>query len=286
MGPTFEAARMRVSKINWEYEDEYRPSHVLLVEEFIRRGHVFLDYIHKYPDRRVAVYSAANVIGAKLPIDLEETCLELNQIYGTASAICTFYLEWAYLLDQKVPVALQFHDLYEPIMKLYERGGRISYREYELVCRANGWPRNSAMILRNVPPRDIRDEALEEYDNAWFEREITNELKKYMDDFDLGKQKEEEIIAKILEQLKAYSHTTSKEIMIKVELAHWLLNHGNQAVPHLKDIKKELEQFKIDDQLEKWLPEAEKKDLVYAYGGHIERIKPFGSVKLVPFQYF
>ena len=257
MGKFFEAARSRIRMINWDYEDVYRPSHELLLKEYIRRGNQFLDFINKNPDRRIAVFSASDAIDANLPIDIEEYCTELNEIYGTAYSVCTFYLEWAYLLDQEEPVALKFYDLYEPIIKLYERGGRISYRENFLMCGSSEWPRNSARILRDIPPIDIQDEALEKFDREWFKEKITNEVMKY----DAGGQRVEKLVTYILERLRDYSHTSSKEIMIKVELARWLMKHGNRAVHYLGEIQKELMEFTIDKNLEKWLPEEEKKNL-------------------------
>lgn len=169
VGQTFEEARKRIRNINWEYEDDFRPSHPLLAAEFFRRGNLFLDYIHKDPDSRFTVFSAIHEIGADLPINIKETCPELEQITigWTAQYFCTFYLEWAYLVDQGEPIAVQFQDLYDPIIKLYERGGRIYYHHHELICGGSGFSRNLANF-RDIPPKDIRDEALEEEDKVWF----------------------------------------------------------------------------------------------------------------------
>lgn len=266
LGQYFEEARKRIRNINWEYEDDFRPSHPTLVAEFIRRGNVFLDYIYYNPDNRRAVFSAAQKLGINLPIDIEETCTELNQIkLATTQAICTFYLEWAYLADQGESIAIQFQDLYDPIIKLYQKGGTIFYRHGQLWCGGNAWGRNSAWMLREgCPPFDIRDEALAEEDKEYYLKEITNEVKKYSKNLNIEKPDSEEIAADILRRLQDYSHTSSKEIIIKVELAKLYLsqeiNDNNKATNHLQDIKKELEQFKLDD-LEKMLPEAETKDL-------------------------
>jgi hypothetical protein len=258
MGQHFEKAKKRIKDIYWHYKDDYRPSHAVLVVEFIRRGNVFLDYCKKDCNRRVAIFSAAQVIGADLPIDMKEVCKELNVIGGgTALVICSFYLERAYLVDQEVPEAMQFQDLYEPIIKLFERGGRVFYRHNELVCGGYGWTRNSALILRDSPPFDIGDKALIEEDNKWYRRSISNQAEKYIESNHLWKQSIDELADAIMKQLEPYNHSTSKEIVIAIELAERLFDHEATA-EQIADIKENLERCQRDS-LVYVQPEDEKK---------------------------
>lgn len=275
---TFESARNRIKKINWEYKDEFRPSHPILVAEFIRRGNLFLDHIQYNPDSRRAVFSATQKLGIDLPIDIEKVCTELNQIkMATTRAICTFYLEWAYLVDQGEPIAIQFQDLYDPIIKLYERGGNIYYRHHELNCGRNGWGRNSAKILRgDGPPFDISDEALAKEDKKYYLKRITDEIKRVSENLNMENSNYEEIASEIWDRLQDFTHTSSREIMIQVETAKWYLvqemNGNSGAIDHLQEIKKELEQFRLDE-LAKMLPESEINHLSTQITEILERLK-------------
>lgn len=165
MNTNFKQANERIKNINWENKNVDKPSHAILVTEFIRRGNVFLDFNSKDDNRR-AIFNAAEIINFDIPAQIKEECnklLNLNLDWVT-EYLCTFYLEWAYVVDKQIPIAMKFHDLYDPIIKLFERGGRISYHHNELVCGRDAWSRNSGAILRGVPPQDIRDEVLDALD--------------------------------------------------------------------------------------------------------------------------
>jgi hypothetical protein len=84
-------------------------------------------------------------------------------------------LEWAYLIDQELPIAIQFQDLYDPIIKLFERGGRIQYHHHELICGRYAWPRNPLHYPRIFEPKDIRDEVLDRIDIP-FSRVLINQI--------------------------------------------------------------------------------------------------------------
>ncbi|MGO4532716.1 hypothetical protein AB4Z30_26835 [Paenibacillus sp. 2TAF8] len=166
MNSNFEQARKRIKNINWDNKSLDKPSHTILVTEFIRRGNIFLDFNSKDDNRR-AVFNATEVIDYEIPAHIKEGCnglIEANVDWIT-EYLCTFYLEWAYVLDKQMPIALKFQDLYDPIIKLFERGGRISYHHNELVCGKHAWPRNSGLITRELPPQDIKDDVLDAIDN-------------------------------------------------------------------------------------------------------------------------
>ncbi|RJG21441.1 hypothetical protein [Paenibacillus thiaminolyticus] len=125
MNQALEKARFIVKNINWEFEEPNRPSHAVLLYEFLRRGSLFYDYINR-DSSRPAVFSAAEMCNIKLPIDIYEICDELNQIKDEClvKSTCKNYLEWAYLVGENIPVALNFQELYIPIIKLFYRGGK------------------------------------------------------------------------------------------------------------------------------------------------------------------
>lgn len=131
----FEQVRERIKSINWESTGKDKPSYSILVTEFIRRGNLFLD-LNSKDDNRRTVFNAAEILNFNIPFHVKEECSGLvnGNVDWVIEYLCTFYLEWAYVVDKQVPIALQFHDLYDPIIKLFERGGRISYHHNELVC--------------------------------------------------------------------------------------------------------------------------------------------------------
>ncbi|WP_052410004.1 Imm3 family immunity protein [Paenibacillus durus] len=271
MKKNFEEARTRIKNINWEYKVRNKPSHPVLVTEFIRSGNMFLDYNDYDPNNRRAIFSASLICKIDLPIDINGVCTELNEVKdGWAKMICTFYLEWSYLVDQEFPPALRFKDLYDPIIKLYERGGRISYHHHELVCGKYGWSRNSALILRNTPPLDIHDEILDEMDNAWYYNQRLD--RDYLDNLNIEQNSPEEVAGIILERLRACNNTLGENIIIQTTLGELLLNNGILAYEHLKIIKNKLEQFKMSD-LSVLLPDAEKEDLSFRIKEVLARLK-------------
>lgn len=146
-----------------------QPSHRELVAEFIRRGNLFLDYMNQDQENRRAVFNAPELVNAHIPVSIKDNYNDtIEKIPGgwVSKYMCTFYLEWAFLIDQKNPVAQLFTDIYDPVIKLYERGGVISYHHNELICGQYGWSRNSAFMLREHDPIDINDETLNKLDNS------------------------------------------------------------------------------------------------------------------------
>ncbi|MEK3876428.1 Imm3 family immunity protein [Paenibacillus sp. FSL M7-0420] len=166
MKTNLEQAKERILGIDWKIVSVDKPSHVILVTEFIRRGNMFLDFNSKDNNRR-AVFNASEIIDFRMPDSIKEENSRLLsvQLDWTTEYLCDFYLEWAYAMDKEVLIAHQFHDLYDPIIKLFERGGRISYHHNELICGNHAWGRSSGAITRDIPPQDISDEALDRIDD-------------------------------------------------------------------------------------------------------------------------
>lgn len=161
----FEKAKKRVRNINWEIKNYDKPSHAVLVTEFIRRGNIFLDS-NSIGDNRRAIFNAVEIIQFDVPSHIKENYIEQDNVNidWVVEYLCTYYIDWAYAVEQEIPIALKFHDLYDPIIKLFERGGRIGYHHNELICGTRGWPRNSGAITRDLLPQDISDETLNALD--------------------------------------------------------------------------------------------------------------------------
>lgn len=82
----------------------------------------------------------------------------------TIIKLCECYLEWSYLVDVKNEIAIKYNNLYEPIIKLFERGGKISYHKNELICGKIGWPRNCYTLPRKVFIKKISNDFLDNID--------------------------------------------------------------------------------------------------------------------------
>ncbi len=165
----FEEARTNIRNINWESEEPNKPSHGILLYEFLRRGSQFYDFIDREPKKRLAIFSAADMCGIKLPIEIYEYCDELNEIKDEwlVKSACKSYLEWAYLSGKNESVALKFQGLYDPIIKLFSRGGRIRYHNGELTCGSAARSRIISVKMSTVEPEDISQRALDKLDINW-----------------------------------------------------------------------------------------------------------------------
>lgn len=148
----FEKALQRINNIDWNIRKENLPSQVFLVTEFINRGNIFRDAYAPDNHIRKPIYSAAKVVGVeeetlvKVHKKVEE--LELLKHGWPVEFLCKFFLEWVWINSIQAKRDIRFDDLYEPIILLFERGGRISYHHNEMVCGKYGWPLNVYLFPR------------------------------------------------------------------------------------------------------------------------------------------
>lgn len=162
----FSKSCSRIEQINWDKAQYDKSSHKILVQEFIRRGNIFRDFYDSKNTKRLAVFSTAQIINATIPKEIQRIIEDKNLIeHGwTMAALCEYYLEWSYLIDINNEVAIEYSDLYEPVIKLFERGGRLSYHQNELICGKVGWPRNCYSFPRKVFIEEISDKILDNID--------------------------------------------------------------------------------------------------------------------------
>ncbi|MEK3849011.1 hypothetical protein BK143_11710 [Paenibacillus peoriae] len=258
----FEETRIRIKNIDWLNKEEDKPSHAILLFEFYRRRAIFLDHLSISTPVRRAFHSAAKESGIQLPVDIEAICHELELIKDDwlVKWTCLFSLEWAYLIDQKNPVALQFQDMYDPIIELFKRGGRVQYHHADIICGRLGRSRIPSSSLSSYEPKDIRNELLDEMDNAWYYNQISE--KNYLLNLTIEEDSAEKIAANLLEQLRDCKATLGDNVIIQTTLGELLLKNKIHAYEQLRIVKTELEQFKMDD-LKILLPDAEKEDLYF-----------------------
>jgi hypothetical protein len=165
----FEKAVQRIINIDWNCRRQDLPSHALLVTEFINRGNIFRDVY--CPDNKIRkpIYSAAQIIGVKeevlLHIQKKVEELELLKQGWTVEFLCKYFLEWEWIISVGEKIDASFEALYEPIILLFERGGRVSYHHNELVCGKYGWPQNVYSFPR-TEFSELNMERLDEIDRV------------------------------------------------------------------------------------------------------------------------
>ncbi|MCP1308415.1 hypothetical protein [Paenibacillus tyrfis] len=136
-----------------------------LIAEYYRRVVVLLQFMSK--DSASILMGMSKVIHPhNEPIDIDrllDICPNLKEIdFMILRIICCNYLQWCSLLDTGNPIAMKYHDIYEPMMKLIERGGgRISIHHHELVGGFGAFSRSISTSRGDMEEFDISDRALE-----------------------------------------------------------------------------------------------------------------------------
>ncbi|SFF33326.1 hypothetical protein SAMN04487969_1272 [Paenibacillus algorifonticola] len=166
MNKIFEEAKCIIQDINWSHREFNRPSYVILLSEHLRRGSLFYDYFHK-DSMRTLVYSATKLADIQLPANISDNCEELTRTIELrfVRQMCTHYLEWAYLIGEGVPTAVKFQELYVPMMKLFERGGRIQYHHGQLIIGGISRSQFIPSDFSQVESKDTSDSYLDYIDN-------------------------------------------------------------------------------------------------------------------------
>lgn len=166
MNKRFNEAVKRVSAIDWNtvgYAFQ-RESNVALAKEFLRRAALIIKEYNL--DVKFPFFSAAKAIGKSQQIDIEKVCSQINTLNNTfLRRACECYIEWASLTDEGEPAAMKFPDLYEPLIKLFERGGSIGIHHGEVIVGKFAFPLKNSSIIALEDPIDISDMNLEKWDS-------------------------------------------------------------------------------------------------------------------------
>ena len=127
---------------------------LLLVKEYFRRAIIFIDTLEL--DIKTPYFSAANAIGKDIQIDFENGYPQIESIDNAFfRAICEYYVKWAALIDNGEPVAEQFQDLYEPLIKLFERGGKLGKHHGDFIVGIYAFPVSYWRSMALNTPLDI-----------------------------------------------------------------------------------------------------------------------------------
>lgn len=158
-------ALKRLSTIQFEnIDDKIKESHHVLIREYLRRINSFLDNLviiaDKYP-----IFSISKALGKSFDSNIFKLCPKLDKLNNLyIQAICYCYLEISQLADEGVDEAKDYIDLFEPMIKFFERGGVFWIRQGELIVGKSAYPLSYWRNLE-IKPCDISDDSLSEIDN-------------------------------------------------------------------------------------------------------------------------
>ncbi|WP_223275695.1 hypothetical protein [Paenibacillus elgii] len=101
-----------------------KKSSELLIAEFLRRGSLFLE---NSSSEFGLFFSPAKVLDVNL--DLENVITSIFYEPGKPNllckTICLRYLEWVSLVEKGKIMSNEYQDVYEPLIKYFERGGTL-----------------------------------------------------------------------------------------------------------------------------------------------------------------
>lgn len=161
----------KVTMENWKSfrsKGEYCADAVLISDHYIRVGKL-LQFISK--DYTHFVVSLAELItGDDMEFDSEKFGELFPNITECScyliSRICLCYIQWAILLDSDEPISKKFPDMYEPLIKLIERGGgQMTLHHGEIDGGFGGFPRLIYADRGNLKAVDISDQSLNQIIN-------------------------------------------------------------------------------------------------------------------------
>lgn len=154
----------RISSINWsEVGKRNSNSHIQLVREYLRRASIFHN---NYPGKCLYPFLmiSNSITSPKTNIEEIQILYEVNNSYHRA--LVTSYLELNALIDEGNQVAIDNKDLFEPVIKLYERGGIFYRGEGGINVNGSSFPFTIWANLVEIEPVDITDATLDKMDES------------------------------------------------------------------------------------------------------------------------
>lgn len=164
MNNMFDDAKRKVFEINWSNIGKIdKISNIALAKEYLRRASVLLkqnSLTAKFP-----FFNASKVVSGDTQIDILKICPEFESLeQNMAKFVCQWYLEWAILIENGNSVAIEHKDLYEPLIKLFQRGGYIGLHHGDVAVGKYTLPLNHWNYTALEEPINISDEALDSLD--------------------------------------------------------------------------------------------------------------------------
>lgn len=126
---SFSSAVQRINEIDWNVEEKPKESHSVLLAEYLRRMAIFTK---PYTSNQSPIGSPLKVLN----IENNDLLLEIDRVVDESLPdinnpihykICRNYLETAYIVEKGLSEALKVANIYEPIIKFFERGGKLRF---------------------------------------------------------------------------------------------------------------------------------------------------------------
>lgn len=167
MNKEFLKACERVSNIDFDnIKVSDRKSDLYLLMEYARRVSILKITHAELEIENVILFNSERIFNITSLPDVNENCKGLYNIKNSIIRfLCVSYLQYIYILGEGNQIAKEFDDLFEPLIKLFERGGMFNRHHGEYIIGGGAWVPSYPEIMLKEKPIDISDEALEIYDN-------------------------------------------------------------------------------------------------------------------------
>ncbi|MFC9710483.1 hypothetical protein ACFTRD_20260 [Paenibacillus sp. NPDC056933] len=126
---SFSSAVQKINEIDWNTGEKPKESHSALLAEYLRRIAVFTS---SYISNQSPLGSPVRVLN----IENNDLLLEIDRVVDESLPdinnpihykICRNYLETAYVVEKGLSEVLKVANIYEPIIKFFERGGKLRF---------------------------------------------------------------------------------------------------------------------------------------------------------------
>lgn len=154
----------RLLAVDWEYNDARQESHVALMTEYLRRATLWVMAFNISGKGRFFNLAGIIMPDVSAPQHLIDEVEELPANWW-GRRICTWYLLWAMIKDHPEVTKLDLPDLYEPLIRLYERGGSFTMEHTFIDVGSAGIPAVRWSDFESLEPLpDLGDATLDRID--------------------------------------------------------------------------------------------------------------------------
>ncbi|MDQ0171544.1 hypothetical protein [Paenibacillus tundrae] len=162
-----EHALNRINLINFKFEEAEKNSHLILANEFLKRSAYFERFSYLDLSLESPFVNVAEALGYSPILEIEKISPTVSSIQNEViKSICIQYLELSALVDQGVLRARKYYNVYEPLIKLFERGGEIDLVDNNIVVGSTSVPLSDWYVYAMTRPEyDISIESLNALDS-------------------------------------------------------------------------------------------------------------------------
>ncbi len=167
MNKVFLEACNRINKIDFNrIQNTNRRSDMELFIEFARRFSILVLEHLKIKLRNPYMFNPDKAFGYEIDFDIEDKCPVLKTVKPSIPRKMVIdYLKFAYIIGEGNEVASKNKDVYEPLIKLFERGGQFNIHHGEYIAGGCAWRFKLPDLMLDMNEIDISDEALDKCDN-------------------------------------------------------------------------------------------------------------------------